>query len=440
MSRLTRIKHHRRKGLLLGVVDPVVSGSQSTFTANDYDLTANSSDTSTFAPIVRNAGGTPLPDKTVTFSREAVAVSAANSSVAASPGTIANDGVDSCTITVTLRDGSNRVLPDIPASDIVLAVSGTGNTLTQPASATNASGQTTCSFVSTGAATKTVTITARGTLITQTQSVVVTGGSVSRPNEPGGFSVITEWNNESALVAEGWTIDGPTTWGSKTRVTSGYEGTPALGGSAVMLTAQTGGTLGGFDPQRLEYHGLSGHGTELYWMIEAQWAAAGPTNYPLCTAGGGGKQFIIWFTGGGRYILNVDANPWDPPPLDTGPNRWNIYENSTRTYVALPGGSPLYGTFDGHRRFAQMEWYMNRGTGSSDGTIRAYQDNVLIIEATGITFPAGDFDYAVVDHASNGNRPVTGASPEDRVIATAGPGGSNIDTNVWTSYIYLSRP
>ena len=421
-SWLAALARHRRQNiLLLGAAEPdtTPSAAQSTFTADDYDITANSSSTATFAPIVRNAAGQLLADKTVVLARETIAVSAGNSLVAANPGTIEDDGVDACTITVTLKDASGRPIPDIPASDIVLAVSGANNTLTQPAAATNALGITTCLFVSTGAATKTVTITARGTLITQTQSVVVTGPPLSGfTNEPGGYTIIAEWNNESALVAEGFTIDGVTTWGNKTRVTSGYASAPAIGGAAVMQTFMAGGTEGGHDPQRHEYHGLSGVADAgLFMGAEAQWAS----NYPFSNNPGGGKQYIIWFTGGGRYLIQCDGST----------NVWNIYENSSLLYSSSPGtGAMVRGSF----RTMECEIIPDSGSGT-DGVLRLWIDGTLAINETAVNTPAGVFDYFVTDHSNNGNRIPPSVSPDPRYINDT---VTDVDAYVWTAAVHLS--
>jgi len=60
---------------------------------------------------------------------------------------------------------------------VVLAATGSGNTLTQPGGSTNASGVATGTLSSTVAETKTVSATIGGTAITQTATVTVTAGS-----------------------------------------------------------------------------------------------------------------------------------------------------------------------------------------------------------------------------------------------------------------------
>src|SRR5690242_16617485 len=108
------------------------------------------------------------------FNITAGAVSAAQSTVAAT-SPITTDGATS-TITVTAKDGAGN---PIAGATVVLAASGTGNTLTQPVGTTNASGVATGTLSSTVAESKTVSATINAVSVTQTATVVVTSGAVS---------------------------------------------------------------------------------------------------------------------------------------------------------------------------------------------------------------------------------------------------------------------
>ncbi|MBL7186800.1 MAG: DUF11 domain-containing protein, partial [Phycisphaerae bacterium] len=79
------------------------------------------------------------------------------------------------TITITAKDAYGNVLPDIAPGDVVVSSTGTGNTITQPTVATNASGQTTATMSSTVVETKTISVTIGGTAITDTATVIFTG-------------------------------------------------------------------------------------------------------------------------------------------------------------------------------------------------------------------------------------------------------------------------
>src|SRR2546429_6341812 len=64
---------------------------------------------------------------------------------------------------------------------VVLAATGTGNTLTQPVGTTNASGVATGSLSSTAAESKTVSATINAVAVTQTATVEIGGAPVSAP-------------------------------------------------------------------------------------------------------------------------------------------------------------------------------------------------------------------------------------------------------------------
>jgi hypothetical protein len=96
-------------------------------------------------------------------------VSATGSTVSATPASF-TAGSGSSTITVTAKDGSGN---PVSGATVLLSVTGSANTITQPSSTTNSSGVATGSFSSTKAETKTVSATANGVAITQTATVTV---------------------------------------------------------------------------------------------------------------------------------------------------------------------------------------------------------------------------------------------------------------------------
>ena len=103
--------------------------------------------------------------------------SAERSSVSAFPTTMqTSQGETRSTITVTARDTSGNA---IPGATVVIAATGTGNTLNQPVGTTNARGVATGTLSSTAAGTKTITSSIDGTNITQNATVNVTAAAVS---------------------------------------------------------------------------------------------------------------------------------------------------------------------------------------------------------------------------------------------------------------------
>src|SRR6185437_1705879 len=122
----------------------------------------------------------------VTFTAFTVpgAVSAAQTSVTATSPVTASSGSSQSTITVTARDQFGNV---IKGKTVTFAATGTGNTVTNPVSPTNANGVTTGTLSSTVAESKTVTATVGGVTINQQPSVLVnpaTAASLSFVQQP----------------------------------------------------------------------------------------------------------------------------------------------------------------------------------------------------------------------------------------------------------------
>ena len=112
---------------------------------------------------------------TVTFL--AAAVSAANSTVAASPTLVTADGSTTSTVTVTVKDSSGTA---ISGKTVTLASSrGATDTISTASGASDASGVVTFTVKSSTAGTPVFTATADSVAITQTASVTFTAGAVS---------------------------------------------------------------------------------------------------------------------------------------------------------------------------------------------------------------------------------------------------------------------
>ncbi len=108
--------------------------------------------------VTVNPGGTPVVLTTLpTVAFASPTPDAATSSAVPTPafGALA-DGVDTVTITVTVRDAGS--LP-IAGKTVQISATGSGNTLVQPPSTTDAGGQATATIATTAAELKTVTVT-----------------------------------------------------------------------------------------------------------------------------------------------------------------------------------------------------------------------------------------------------------------------------------------
>src|SRR2546425_1086029 len=126
----------------------------------------------TFIPIA----GKTFTDTGSGTCHRAVMVSPSLSTVAAAPASITAGGATT-TITVTAKDGSGN---PVTGATVVLAATGNGNTLTQPAGPTNASGVATGTLSSTVAEGKTISATANGAALTQQPAVTVTAGAATQ--------------------------------------------------------------------------------------------------------------------------------------------------------------------------------------------------------------------------------------------------------------------
>ncbi|MFL5493791.1 MAG: Ig-like domain-containing protein [Gemmatimonadales bacterium] len=137
------------------------------------------------SPVVFSATASPGP------------VSAEKSRVSAEPANItASGGSSRSTITVTARDAFDNPIPDLA---VVLSASGTGSTLTQPASPTGSNGSTTGLLSSTTPGTSVVSATIAGTSVSQTATVSVSTGAPSAaqssatvPAGTAGFGTVLE--------------------------------------------------------------------------------------------------------------------------------------------------------------------------------------------------------------------------------------------------------
>ncbi|MBI2536128.1 MAG: Ig-like domain-containing protein, partial [Gemmatimonadetes bacterium] len=108
--------------------------------------------------VTATSGGSLALEQTASVKFYAGLVNGANSDVTVLPDTALANAVDSITIIVTVKDNNSN---PVPGQTVQIAVSGSGNTVTQPASTTDALGVATGSVKSTKAESKTVSLPAR---------------------------------------------------------------------------------------------------------------------------------------------------------------------------------------------------------------------------------------------------------------------------------------
>ena len=175
-------------------------------------------------------------------------VSASQSSVTASPTSI-TAGSGTSTITVTARDGNGNA---ISGATVALSATGTGNTLTQPASTTNGSGIATGTLSSTVAETKTVSATISGVLINQTASVTVTPAignltastsTTGSSMDPDGYTVTVDGGSPQAIGINASVTYTSLTAGNHTVAISGVATNCTVsGGASRTVSVPSGGT------------------------------------------------------------------------------------------------------------------------------------------------------------------------------------------------------
>ncbi len=128
--------------------------------------------------ITATVGGTLALHQrpTVTFVAD-TGISATQSLVAVSPGTVVADGAATATVTITVKDKFGN---PVGGKTATIALSGTGNTVTQPSAPSNGSGVTSGTIASTKAESKTVIVTVDGKTLLQQPIVVFQAGLPAR--------------------------------------------------------------------------------------------------------------------------------------------------------------------------------------------------------------------------------------------------------------------
>lgn len=236
---------------LLLAVGETPDATQSTLTGDAGTFTANGTDNITFTYTPADESGTTLTNQAWTATVERVLLSAGNSTVSPSPATIANDGVESVDLTVYVEDADGYPAPNVA---VTLASTGTGNTITQPASRTNAAGVATGSMVSTVAEAKTITATVNGLAITDTATVTVSGtGGLTWGYDPVANSFTNIVNREYSTLATSNGDRGTGTYPDKTGGSEGWDGTESSNPTTLTLVTDATAPLSPSSVIRAEY-------------------------------------------------------------------------------------------------------------------------------------------------------------------------------------------
>jgi hypothetical protein len=340
------------------------------------------------------------------------------STVAVAPSSITAGGAAS-TITVTARDAGGN---PISGASVVLAATGTGNTLTQPAGPTDANGVATGSLGSTVAGTKTVSATIDGVAVTQTQAVTVTAGAPSA-----GASTVSA-SPTSITVGTGTSTITVTVKDAFGNAVSGATVTLAATGSGNTLTQPVGatsatgvatGTLGSTVEETKTVSAIAA-GTPITQTasVTVTPVATGQITQTLLTAGNNTTNQSIYTTASISpapnalvtiAVMGHRSYGASPVPTVTGGGMANWEPVASVTYDVLgtplkrvtlframsatPGSGPITITFSGGQSNAQ--WTVSQwdgaetsGTNGSGAIAQALTNAADAVNGLGVTLAA----------------------------------------------------
>lgn len=291
-------------------------------------------------------------------------------------------------VTVTAKTAAGTPVQGVSVS---IAVSGTGNSITQPTAVTNASGVATASFTSTVGETKIITATAGGTVITQHASVIVQVGvtpwfeedfstytsTANMISDPRGIYSTFEDQNTAQMV-----LDKAVGFGSLLQ-SMRFDYTP------------TGNASGPGDFQITRDLVLPSTQAEV-WVESVEKGSTGFTvaAWPGYTGAAAWKHFFgrVHPDGNGRFSTGSLSTRWvsEYPPggqeLDTG------------TYAA---------THDpGDNQWHVFRYHWKCG---ANGALQVWQDGVLLVDQQGVNVNATDI-YGISIGQTFNNGPIQNQS------------------------------
>jgi hypothetical protein len=328
-----------------------------------------------------------------------VYVSAANCTVSVSPATIESDGVDATTVTIRVLDDRGEPMQGLAAANIVVACTGSGNTITQPTGTVDRNGYITASIVSTGAAVKTVSATVKGLAVTQTASLTVTGAAAILSDD---FSTYAD---RAALLNAGV---GGNPWTSMLQTD-----VPTPGDFIYLDAAPPTGSTGG-KAMRYFFEGVGlgcfqgGGGarwtipapdrTRSLWTEVRVYYGAGFTTQNTGCAGAPEYKFLFHFAdGGNRSEVMMGSSSWGSAGTRAGVQGGSQFD--------VPSGQPgeQLPYFIGAWRVLRWMTTLPSTPGGSDAAVKLWVDGTLVINQSGITVAGSNTLHASVSLGSTMN-------------------------------------
>jgi len=288
---------------------------------------------------------------------------------------IAADGVDVCTVYVAVSNtdqtnGEPNPMSGLAASNVVLAVTpSTGVTITQPTGVADASGTVTGSFVSTNAATVSVTATVLGQAVTNDAPTVVGGGSPPPDPDPGDPFFFDDFAGGQRNSADGFTWS---TTSSRVSVVT-FD-------SLNCLRFRFGPDAAGADSSAQQNFTMGRNLSEL-WLEYSIWV---PTNYAHRNDTGpdNNKFFRLWGDEyNSRNKVGLSSVPASPSQLIFEANRpeWGTVGVGVISGVA----TPAYGNVTGEWVRVRMHHKMVTAA-QNDGVIELWFNNTKVIDTTNL--------------------------------------------------------
>jgi hypothetical protein len=380
-----------RVNLAFGGEAPALSVQNSEITTSAYSRTVAQTAEQTFTG--RGPSNSLRPGARFTARSLRASVDANASQVSTNSTTVPSDGSTSVTVYITalsnLTDANFERIPlaGIPADRIVVTVTGgTGNTVIQPLSATNANGSTTASFVTTSGGEKVVSATIEGVAVISSAVVLADGDP---PVEvPSGDPFYTSGTTE-ATVREN---NNGFTWGSGGSRVSVQE-VPA-GRTGWGLRFRYGADADGSDSSAEQRFNL-GRNCAAVWIEYSLYIPANFAHRTQTTGATNNKFLMIWNTtygsgsgtwqAGYEYLRAGDTSS-NLRPMSSKEFGTNALYVTSGALDHPDNNKPFIGSSNpltpGNWHTIRLQFQRSSAGGASDGVMKMWIDGTLFASMT----------------------------------------------------------
>lgn len=384
----------------------------------------------------------------VTVNPAASSVSASLSSVEAS--SIAFTAGGSSTVAVTVHDGTGNPMSGVA---VTLAVSGNGNTITQPP-ATDADGLASGSFTSTGAGPHTVTAVASGITLAQQPVVTVNPGPADavRSTVTALPTTIVQGSGSSTITVTVRDAYGNPVSGTSVELHATGNGNTLTGGGATNGSGVVTGSLSSTVAETKVVSATAGDvdltQTATVTVTPEGSGGSGTITHALLTAGHDPNNLRVYTTGAIApaanslvlvAVLTHQASAAAPSPTLTGGGMtsWDIvasvaFNGATpldrltvyRAMSAAPGSGPI--TITSSVTVSNCQWIVSQWAGVDDGGVNGAAAIVQASQTAGSGVNGLTALLAPLGDATNVGYGAFGVASATAVVS-AGAGFTTID-------------